>query len=49
MTIIIKAISMKAHWSIDIVKRYHVELRRAYYIIFENSDNETDVIKEMML
>jgi hypothetical protein len=30
MIIIIKAVSMKAHWSIDVVKRYHAELRRAY-------------------
>jgi hypothetical protein len=49
MTIIIKSISIEAHWSIDIVKRYHVELRRTYQMIFENLDNETDVIKKMIL
>ncbi len=47
MTIIIKAISMKTHWSIDIVKRYHAELRRAYQMIFENIDIVTS--KEIML
>ncbi len=49
MTIIIKSISMKTHWSIDIVKRYHAELRRAYQMIFEDLDNETVMIKEMIL
>jgi hypothetical protein len=36
MTIIIKAVFVETHWSIDVVKRYHVELRRAYQMIFEN-------------
>jgi hypothetical protein len=49
MTIIIKAISMKAHWSIDIMKRYHAELRRTYQMIFENLDNETNINKKIML
>jgi hypothetical protein len=30
MTIIIKVVSIKAHWSINVVKRYYVELRRTY-------------------
>jgi hypothetical protein len=47
MTIIIKSISMKTHWSIDIVERYHVELRKAYQMIFENL--ETDISKEIIL
>jgi hypothetical protein len=49
MTIITKLVSIEAHWSIDIIERYHAELRRAYQMIFENLDNETDVIKKMML
>ncbi len=56
MTIIIKIVSIEAHWSIDIVERYHAELRRAYQMIAENlvneineSDNETRINKEIML
>jgi thiol-disulfide isomerase/thioredoxin len=52
MTIIIKAISMKTHWSIDVMKRYHVELRRTYQMINDDltteSINET-INKEVML
>jgi hypothetical protein len=29
MTIIIKAISIEAHWSINVVERYYAKLRRA--------------------
>ncbi len=36
MTIIIKSVLVEAYWSIDVVKRYHAELRRAYQMIFEN-------------
>ncbi len=35
------------HWSIDVVKRYHAELRRAYQMIFENL--ESTISKEIML
>ncbi len=49
MTIIIKSISIEIHWSIDVIKRYHVKLRKVYQMILENLDNETDVIKKMML
>ncbi len=49
MTIIIKIVSIETHWSIDIVKRYHAELRRAYQMIFENLDNETDISKKIVL
>jgi hypothetical protein len=54
MTIIIKSMSIEAHWSIDIVERYHAELRRAYQMIAENldtneSDNETRISKEIIL
>jgi hypothetical protein len=31
------------------VKRYHAELRRAYQMIFENLDNETDISKKIVL
>jgi hypothetical protein len=47
MTIIIKAISMKTHWSINVVKRYHAELRRAYQMI--NDDLAIEVNREIML
>jgi hypothetical protein len=36
MTIITKSVLVEAHWSIDVIKRYHAELRRAYQMIFEN-------------
>jgi hypothetical protein len=48
MTIIIKSISMEAHWSIDVIKEYHVELRKAYQMIFENL-NEIKISKEIIL
>jgi hypothetical protein len=38
MTIIIKAVLVEVHWSIDVMKRYHAELRRAYQMIIENLD-----------
>jgi hypothetical protein len=43
MTIITKVVSIEAHWSIDIVERYHAELRQTYQMTFENLDNETDI------
>ena len=36
MTIIIKAVPVKAHWSIGIVERFHPVLRRAYKVIMKN-------------
>jgi hypothetical protein len=47
MTIIIKSISMKTHWSINIMKKYHVELRKTYQMIFENL--ETNINKKIIL
>jgi hypothetical protein len=47
MTIIIKAISIKTHWLINVVKRYHAELRRAYQML--NDDLAIEVSKEIML
>ncbi len=47
MTIIIKAMLVEAHWSIDVVKRYHAELRRAYQMIFKNL--ESTISKEIIL
>ncbi len=56
MTISIKAISIEAHWSIDVIERYHTELRRAYQMIAENlvnkvnePDNETRINKKIIL
>ncbi len=49
MTIIIKSVSIEAHWSIDIVERYHAELRRAYQMIFENIEIDIDIDKEIIL
>ncbi len=47
MIIIIIIVSMKTHWSIDVMKRYHIELRRAYQMIFENL--ESTMNKEIIL
>jgi hypothetical protein len=47
MTIITKAMLVEAHWSIDVMKRYHAELRQAYQMIFENL--ESTISKEIML
>jgi hypothetical protein len=49
MTIIIKTMFVEAHWSIDAVKRYHAELRRAYQMIFENLNTESTISKEIIL
>jgi hypothetical protein len=38
---------MKTHWSINVVKRYHAELRRAYQMI--NDDFAIEVSREIML
>jgi hypothetical protein len=52
MTIIIKAVFVETHWSIDVVEKYHVELRRTYQMINDDlttkSINET-ISKEIML
>jgi hypothetical protein len=47
MTIISKAMLVEIHWSIDVVKKYHIELRRAYQMIFENL--ESTISKEIIL
>jgi hypothetical protein len=49
MTIIIKAVLVEAHWSIDVVKRYHAELRRAYQMIFENLDVNKKIALQMIV
>ena len=36
MTIIIKAIPVEVHWSIEIVERFHFVLRRAYKVIIKD-------------
>jgi hypothetical protein len=49
MTIITKAMLVEAHWSIDVVKRYHAELRRAYQMIFENLDVSKKIVLQMIV
>ncbi len=49
MTIIIKAMFVQAHWSIDVVKRYHTELCRVYQMIFEDLNTESTISKEIVL
>jgi hypothetical protein len=49
MTIITKAVLVEAHWSIDVVKRYHAELRRAYQMIFENLDVNKKIALQMIV
>jgi hypothetical protein len=49
MAIIIKAVPVEAHWSIDVVKRYHAELRRAYQVIFEDLNTGSTISKEIIL
>jgi hypothetical protein len=40
---------VETHWSIDVVKRYHAELRRAYQIIFENLDVSKEIALQMIV
>ncbi len=49
MTIITKAMFVEAHWSIDVVKRYHAELRRAYQMIIENLDVSKKIALQMIV
>ncbi len=49
MTIITKVVSMKTHWSIDVVERYHVELRRAYQMIFDDLDVNKEIVLQMIV
>ncbi len=49
MTIIIKAVFVETYWSIDVMKQYHAELRRAYQMIFENLNTESTISKEIIL
>jgi hypothetical protein len=49
MTIITKAVFVEAHWSIDVVKRYHAELRRTYQMIFENLDVNKKIALQMIV
>jgi hypothetical protein len=46
MAILIKAVLVKAHWSIGLVKRAHPALQRAYQII---TDECKDIHKELAL
>ena len=49
MTIIIKAISVKVHWSIEIVKRFHFVLRRTYKMIMKDLAVDAKINKEIEL
>jgi hypothetical protein len=49
MTIITKAVSIKAHWSIDVIERYHVELRRAYQMIFDDLDVSKKIVLQIII
>jgi hypothetical protein len=49
MTIIIKAVFVETHWSIDVVKHYHAELRRAYQMIFENLDFNKEIVLQIIV
>ncbi len=49
MTIIIKVVFVEAHWSINVVKRYHVELRRAYQMIFDDLDVSKEIVLQMIV
>ncbi len=47
--IITKAVSIEAHWSIEVVERYHAELRQAYHMIIENLNQTSFISKEIAL
>jgi hypothetical protein len=49
MTIITKAVLVEARWLIDVVKRYHAELRRAYQMIFEKLDVNKKIALQMIV
>jgi hypothetical protein len=40
---------MKAHWLIDVIERYHVELRRAYQMIFDDLDVSKEIALQMIV
>jgi hypothetical protein len=46
MAILIKAVLVEAHWSVRLVERAHLALRRAYQII---TDKCKDIHKELAL
>jgi hypothetical protein len=46
MAILTKAVPVKAHWSVGLVERAHLALRRAYQII---TDECKDIQKELAL
>jgi hypothetical protein len=48
MAITTKAVPVEAHWSVDIVERYHAELRRTYQVIFDDL-NGNGISKEVIL
>ena len=48
MAITIKTVPVETHWSIEIVKKFHLVLRRAYKVIMENLA-EMKISKELRL
>ena len=50
MAIIIKAVPVKAHWSIEIVERFHPVLRRVYKVIMKDLTNvDAKISKKLKL
>ena len=50
MTIIIKAVPLEAHWSIEIVERFHLVLKRVYKMIMKDLTSvDAKVSKELEL
>ena len=50
MAIIIKAVPVEAHWSIEIVERFHSVLKRAYKVIMKDlTSADAKVSKEIRL
>ena len=49
MAIITKAVPVEAHWSIEIVERFHPVLKRTYKVIMKNLTIDAKVSKEVRL
>ena len=43
MAIIIKAVLVEAHWSIEIVERFHSMLKRVYKVIMKDLTDSTEI------
>ena len=49
MAIIIKAVPVETHWSIEIVERFHPVLKRTYKMIMKDLTVDAKVSKEVKL